>query len=538
MLTDLAHDVLNRIGYPASLPQELAGAKIIETHISVVLIGSNYVLKLKKSVAFPFVDHTVFSQRWQSAYNEVQLNRRLSDKIYLGLIPIFNSSSKLSLKDCIDIENNSEAPDSAIEVAVLMRTISQKDLFANLLEQNAVSIPQHIEPLAKRIADFHKKQRRSRQSASSPDAYFNELATLARDNISILQEHSIDYLTTSQQPLLQQVSQFTEQFLSLNSQLLKQRQLNGFIVDGHGDLRAEHVCFADNKVQIIDCIEFSDAIRTVDVLNDIAFLRMDLDFSKQTLFANSFVTSYAAHLAAGEIDQELLNFYSSYRAMVRAKVTLLHLKQLRDIQAANEARRKIDCYLSLATRYSWNITSPCLIAIGGFMGIGKSTRAEWIKGNIYGQLLSSDVIRKELFGTDVSDKTLDFGQGKYSEDANKKTYRELFDRAAKELDKGNPVIIDSSFVKHNHREEVFNIARRHGVPFVFIWCELDEAQQLQRLEKRSAKATSISDGRVALAGQQRASFEAFSSSEEQHILRINTQQLPDTCLMATVCRKL
>lgn len=539
-LTTHAQEVLDRIGYPDAVPPELRDSQIIETHISVLLIGAAYVLKLKKCVAFPFVDHTEVSQRWKSAVNEVVLNRRLSNDIYLGVIAV-SRDTPLSIADCVDVTLQSPIPAELLEVGVLMKTIDQAGVLSTLIAQDQATVEKHIFPLAKRIAEFHKAQLATHTASSSPIV---DIAQLARDNISILQENAADYLTPTQQTLIKNIANFTEKSLEKNQQLLRQRHSMGLVIDGHGDLRAEHVCYSDNEVSVIDCIEFNDEIRRVDILNDIAFLRMDLDYLKQGRLANALIAYYRQQLGEPADNAALLDFYSTYRAMVRAKIQLLRVIELQSSQKnglkqqTTAEQQKIAKYISLAHRYTLSITSPCLIAIGGLMGVGKSTLAQWLAEQTYATLLSSDVVRKQLYGSDAGDKSLDFGAKKYAKEATEHTYQQLFQIASQELSKGNPVIVDSSFIKHHHRRAIIEIAEMTGVGVVFIWCELDEQTQMQRLKARSASGTAISDGRIELASQQRESFEAFTTEEKSGILKVDTTSMPNLATLKTICQNL
>ncbi|MCB0344810.1 MAG: hypothetical protein KDD66_06825, partial [Bdellovibrionales bacterium] len=297
--------------------------KIIETHISTVVVGDRLVLKFKKPVDFGFLNHTSFSARWKSACAEVLLNSRLSRDIYLGILPIGSERSiefdeSIIEQNLLTTFNPQEPTEDCADVAVVMHRIPDDAGLDKLIEYGNIEIEHHIVPAANKIANFHLTQiKRAIRDSDSHSA----LVRACRDNFAIVNSHG-KLLCEASRSSSSLVERFTNSFLSENSALFDARINGHHVIDGHGDLRAEHVCFINDEPQVIDCLEFSSELRTVDVLNDIAFLTMDFDIRGRTDLSAAFIESYARCLNESFIP-DLFFFYEAYRAMVRAKVSLL-----------------------------------------------------------------------------------------------------------------------------------------------------------------------------------------------------------------------
>jgi aminoglycoside phosphotransferase family enzyme/predicted kinase len=541
--SEAAQALFTRIGYPQSLPIEFETAKIVETHLSVVLMGNDYVLKFKKAVSFPFVDHRNIATRWNSAVNEIVLNKRLSKDIYLGLIAIFNSATKLSIADLLKVEKELDVSKDLLDVAVLMRRIPENQMLSQLIYNEQVTVDEHIIPLSKHLAKFHNNEI-ANNVTSGTFSYFKKLTELANENVSTIRNNCQELLLEEDFKLLDFISAKSNSFLNKQEELINKREAESLIIDGHGDLRAEHVCYTSSGVSVIDCIEFSASIREVDILSDVAFLRMDFDYLQRGNLATAFIDEYADNMGEPANHPVLLNFYSAYRAMVRAKVQLLRASELaKNNTTINSAElskelKAMRNYIALASRYCWQIPSPCLIVVSGLMGVGKSTIANWIASNIYAEVLSTDAIRKEIFGANDSDKKLSFGESKYSIKATEKTYEEVQQRALNILNQGNPVIVDGSYIKQKHRLELLESVKKLNLPIVLVLCELEEEEQKRRLEARFKKGDSISDGRLELLDKQKNSAEKFSEEEVNYLVRVSTGDIRNLEILKTIISKL
>ena len=515
-----AEDLLQRIGFPESWEFNFYNARIIETHISVVILNDEIALKFKKSVKFDFLDYSSIEKRWKAAVKELSLNQRLSKGIYLGLFPVLNDVKENVICPIKNFDVQ-DIPCGLTEVAVVMQRIPEESLLSSLIEQDKVSISDHISPLSFTLSNFHKDQSANsiHKLQQSGKEHFELFEKYANENIALVQQHSRNKLTGPTSVALDVVTSYFKESLKKHRSSIEERYEKGLVVDGHGDLRAEHVAYLGSQVQFIDCIEFNDSLRFVDVLNDIAFLKMDLERLRRGDLSKAFLEQYQQHFPESS-DSETLKLYSAYRAMVRAKICLLAELQNRKSGLANSNQdHPCASYLGLASRYALGLSNQSVIAIGGGMGTGKSTLAEQIKALSNAQLLQSDVIRKELYGQSKADRSLPFGQGKYSSEANRKTYDTLFNKASFELQRGNPVILDASFSKVEYRQEITQLALKHNAKHIFVYCQLDDSETRSRLEKRATDPFAISDGRWELRQQQMENFQVPKEDENTPVFQ-------------------
>jgi aminoglycoside phosphotransferase family enzyme len=277
--------------------------ELIQTHISWIIIPADksYVLKIKKPVNFGFLDYSTLEKRKLYCQKEVELNRRLCPWVYLGVVPISKKGSDYIL----DSEEN------VCEYAVKMRYIEPQSLLINRLNNLA---EEDIKRVAHRVADFDRKVP-TRDEFGKPE--------VIKYNTDENFEQTKPFVgVTVDRETYEGIKERTERFYRDYEKLLLKRVEGGKIRDGHGDIRLEHVAFLPEGVCIFDCIEFNDRFRYGDVINDMCFLSMELDYYNKGGLAEVYEETYKELM--GEKDEEfypLLNFYKAYRAYVRGKVT-------------------------------------------------------------------------------------------------------------------------------------------------------------------------------------------------------------------------
>jgi len=282
--------------------------EVRHTHISVVFLAGHYVFKVKKPVDLGFVDFTTLEKRRYFCQEEVRLNRRLAPTIYLGVVPITRTTQGVEMEGQGDI----------VEWAVKMVRLPEKFTLEQHLLRNEIG-PVLMDVLARKIADFHKHAEFGSRIAAF--GRFDVVARNARENF----EQSAPLLgVTLSQPVLERLGTLTEQTLALIRPLIEARALRGVPREGHGDLHLEHIYYYPKQMPpgdlvIIDCVEFNERFRNADPVADMAFLVMDLCFHGRQDLAKVFAAEYFR--TSGDIEgPSLLDFYTSYRAAVRAKV--------------------------------------------------------------------------------------------------------------------------------------------------------------------------------------------------------------------------
>ena len=282
-------------------------------------------------------------------------------------------------------------------------------------------------------------------------------------------------------------------YLSLQAKLFDDRVASGRIVEGHGDLRPEHI-YLEQPPAIIDCIEFSLELRQVDIADELSFLALecrrlgDGDLGQQTL------TAYQ-ETCLDRIPGMLLAFYGSYRACVRAKVAALRAEQV-PIATRRPLVRLIHQYTDWADHSAAQLGRPSLVVVGGMMGTGKSTLASALAEVIGAQLLSTDRIRRSLLGASAS--PAGFGQDNYESAQRSRIYDDLFRCACGALDQGQSAILDGTFLRQEWRQRAYELAGRHGGVPLCVWCECPRHVALSRIRRRAFVGHSDSEAREDL----------------------------------------
>lgn len=479
--TTLIDDLLR----PDAWPWRPARVDLIETHISWVLLAGDRVLKIKRPVAFPFVDHTSLAARHRSCLDEVRLNRRLTEDVYLGVVPITRSGGRHMVG----------GDGEPVEWGTLMRRLPASGMLDALLAHHTApgDLPGR---LADRLIPFHT-------SIAAPcTGSVDELTALSTgvvaDNLAELAPFAGRPLAPVQLGL---VTQAMRRFLAGQAERLRARAASGWIRDGHGDLRAEHICLDErNTLQIFDCVEFSAALRCADVASDLAFLLMDLTRLGAAAVAEALLERY--RVADIDVPDDLLRLYWAHRALVRAKVACLRTTQDGDPGDAVEAAD----YLDLATAKALTV-QPMVIAMTGLSGTGKSAVARRLARALETALVASDVVRKELAGITGS-AAASWGEGIYTAEWTAATYTRLYDHAREAIARGQPVILDATFLDGDERARAAATARESGVPFVLVETVCDEDEVTRRLSARQASGGSPSDASLEIYRGQRAALRA------------------------------
>src|SRR4030042_2186309 len=281
-----------------------------ETHISKVFLSGKFAYKIKKPINLEFLDYTTLEKRKHFCHQEVFLNRRLSEGVYLDVTPIILDNDRYSM----------EGKGLEVEYAVKMRQLSEDATMLNRLRIGMID-SKTIEALAQKLAHFY-------ENTSSGDAsgQFGAWETIKADCEENFSQMESCTPALSRSDSFQIIRSATRSFLHRRRTLFKNRVQNHKIRDCHGDLRCDHVYFTDG-IQIIDCIEFNERFRYLDVTCDLAFLAMDLDFNGFHDISRELIHTYIE--LSGDPDlYVLLDFYKCYRAMVRAKVNYFRLLEL------------------------------------------------------------------------------------------------------------------------------------------------------------------------------------------------------------------
>lgn len=504
---------------PEFYPHPVRDVAVCETHISMVFLAGDFVYKIKKAVDLTFLDFTTLEKRRHFCTREVVLNRRLTNNVYLDVTKITQKGDRFYL----------DGDGTVVEYAVRMRKLSETYSMKQLLRAGKICHTD-IDRLAMRLYEFY--------GSDTSDGPLNMEAAFE----TIRQNCDENFKQT--QPLLgslfdddcfQSIWSRTDTFLDRQKPLFFRRMENKWFRDCHGDLRTGHIYFTDTEIQIIDCIEFNDRFRYLDVGADLAFLAMDMEFMGFSALAEKFLSAYAGYHHDPEV-YVLMNFYKCYRAMVRFKVKCIRL-QAHDVseQERSKLLEKTKKYLALSDRYADRFSKPRIWVTCGMPASGKSTLAQNLSLALNIRSINSDVVRKKIFPTPPTDpENMPFEKGMYSETATSRTYDTLFSLAEKEVLKGNSVAIDASFSREKYRKHVVSLAAQLGADIVFIECTVPDRILQERLIMRNGRNT-ISDARISHFQSFKDRFEPIKI-EAHHHLKINTDAPMNACLLKILPR--
>jgi aminoglycoside phosphotransferase family enzyme/predicted kinase len=488
---------------PDAFPHPVRDIRLVETHISWVLLAGDFVYKLRKPVNFGFLDFSTIERRRADCAAEVALNRRLCADLYLGVVDVVERA---------DGHLYLGGPGVAIEPAVKMRRLPDSGMLPNLLE-NGECDARLVQRIARQLAEFHAR------AATGPgvDEYGSLDALHANwdENFSQTQTQTQTQTRTGliDSSKRDAIRTYVNRFTADNTALLEQRMRTGRIRDGHGDLHAASVCIARRRLYLFDCIEFNRRFRCADVAADVAFLAMDLEHLGRADLAAAFVEAYVRYSGDAELPL-LMRFYKCYRAFVRGKVLALRLAEPNlDAHTAAHIVRTAKSYFDLAFAYASPLSQPVLVVTMGLPASGKTTLARALASRLGVVHLSSDVTRKHLVGLRANVRTTDaFEGGMYTRAMTRRTYTVLRRKAARWLRRGQSAVLDATYGQPSERAAVRQLARRTGALLYVIVCRADEAVVQSRLLARRADPRSTSDARPEIWPALTAAFVEPSAS--------------------------
>jgi predicted kinase len=263
-------------------------------------------------------------------------------------------------------------------------------------------------------------------------------------------------------------------------------------------LRPEHICL-EQPPQIIDCIEFSEEYRRLDVADEVCFLAMECERLGADAFAKRLIER-CQEQSQDTWPGGITEFYTAYRACVRAKVTALRAAQLAET-LREKARLESMQYLEFADRRAGETSTPLLIVVGGLMGTGKSTLASALASRLGADVLQTDAVRRQLFGTPEQNAT--YGEGVYGTAHRARVYDRLFELAARQLSDRLSIILDGTFLSAYSKERARDLAEVHGANATFLKCTCPQQTALARIARRLETGESLSDARPDLLELQR-----------------------------------
>ncbi len=301
----------------------------VETHFSWVFLTDKHVFKLKKPLRDGGVDFSTLAARRRNAEQEVKLNRRLARDVYLAVLPLTLDNHRLAIA----------GRGVVVDWLVHMRRLPAQQMLDSCLARGDWRYAE-IHALGSRLAGFFAAAPRAR---ILPRAYIARLRSECR-----LSRRA--FWCTGDRALrckAETIGRRLEAFIARRARMLSQRVEQGRVVEGHGDLRPEHVCLRPAPL-VIDCLEFRADLRWLDPLDELAFLATECERLGAAEIGPILFSRYRRR-TGDDGGSRLINFYKAVNALIRARIAILHLQELPVRDAAKWPQRAAQ-YLLIAHR--------------------------------------------------------------------------------------------------------------------------------------------------------------------------------------------
>jgi aminoglycoside phosphotransferase family enzyme/predicted kinase len=490
---------------PRNYPESTPSIEYHETHISWVFVGDRFVYKIRKPVDFGFLDFTTLDKRRFFCGQEVTLNSRLAPGVYLGVVPLYGDGDRYAFARRKGFR--------VLEYAVRMKRAPEERLLYRLIDDGQL-LYGRLEETGQVLGRFHRAA-----GAHRGDPYGRIEAIRANTEENFAQIRAA-LGATLDEVFYGNLIAYTRSFLENNRELFVRRKSGGMVREGHGDLHARHVCVVHPPI-IVDCIEFNKRFRIIDVLDDMAFLFMDLEYRGRFDLTSALAAAYFTAIPEVE-SPDLLCFYKVYRAVVRAKIEGFTSLSVDDESLRATAAIRARNYYLLARYYVEDCNrSFNPIVLMGPSGSGKSTIA---RGLIPGALvIRSDEVRKDIMGLrSGAHAYADYGEGIYSPEITARTYRTMTDRAMTAMGGGERVILDATFLRSEERAALVRESLKRGLNPFFVYCTADPATLRKRVEKRRSVGIDASDAHAKVLEEQLRIAEEPSELPFFRVMRLDT----------------
>jgi aminoglycoside phosphotransferase family enzyme len=290
-----------------------------------VFVTGNRAVKIKKAIRTGFVDLRRVTARRRNCAEEVRLNRRLSHDVYLGTRPLLADAGGR-----VSFSTGAQAVDWAVE----MRRLAPERMLDRLIADGEVRAAD-VTALVARLVAFYRDARRH---DADVEAYRERLVGSVHANR--------DELTRPEYGLpVERIERICARQLDVLAARPWLDARRGALVEGHGDLRPEHVCL-DGEPQVIDCLDFSRALRTQDAVDDLGFLALECARLGAPSIGAAILDGYR-HASGDDAPPAVVRFYQGLRACVRARLAIRHLRE--PALARNPLwRERAEAYLAIA----------------------------------------------------------------------------------------------------------------------------------------------------------------------------------------------
>jgi aminoglycoside phosphotransferase family enzyme len=254
----------------------------------------------------------------------MRLNRRLAPDVYLAMKPLtYAAHHGLQLAGDGDV----------VDWLVMMRRLPDELMLDRALGSGGPD-RRDLDRIAIRLARFYGGLPPEPLTPEERCIWLEEEIRLSRQELA-------RPAFARDKALVDRVAARLIDFLRARPEVLIERHRGGKIVEGHGDLRPEHICLAREPV-IIDCLEFSRTLRLVDPADELAFLALECAMLGAPEAGVRLQRGYET-IAGDQPPEQLLAWYTGCRALLRARLSALH--------SLEPAARPPQAWLAQADRY-------------------------------------------------------------------------------------------------------------------------------------------------------------------------------------------
>jgi hypothetical protein len=502
---DLISGLLLAQAYPHAVELPI---RVVETHVSWVLLTGPYAYKIKKPLKLSFLDYSTVNRRRSLCNEELRLNRRYAPDLYVDVAGIHDTPSGIRI--------GRQSPGD-LEYAVRMRQFETDQELGALLDAGGIDAPA-VGELGRHLARFH-----AAAAPAGSDTRFGLPDEVHRVTLNNFTELGVAPGAAQRQELLGRLRARADSLLASVHGLMAGRRRASRIRECHGDLHCANVVRWKGVLTPFDGIEFDPALRFIDVVSDVAFLSMDLGVHERADLRHALLNAWTGELGDYE-GIALLPYFECYRALVRAKVSALRAGQ--EPGGSQRQRLAVDAaarYLSWADSQSRR-AAPRLLLTCGVSGSGKTWLARQLAGRMRALHLRSDIERKRLAGLGpMADSRSAPNGGIYSAQFNAKTYERLYECARSSLIGGESVIVDAAFLQNSTRKQFLALAGELEVAVTILHCTAPESVLRKRIASRQREGHDASEADLAVLERQLSRRESLGKPESTCVIEVDTR---------------
>lgn len=459
---------IHDVGGTPPVPEPELCPRVAETHTGMVFLMGDKAYKVKKPIVTDFLDFSTVERREHACNREVALNRRLAPDSYLGV-------AHFTPPEC-----------GAAEPVIVMRRYPDEWRLATKVLRGE-PVEQDLSAVADLLVRFHATAERGGEVDAQ--AQVEAIAGRWQENVTELAKFAGGIVPGLSPDAVGEIDRLATRYIAGRALLFSSRIGERKIVDGHADLLADDIFCLSGGPALLDCLEFDDRLRYVDVVDDAAFLAMDLEFLGRPDLGEYFLQQYrkfSADAAGEDSPASLHDFYIAYRAVVRAKVDCISHTQ-GDVGAAARAQR----HLEIAHRHL-RAGAVRLILVGGGPGTGKTTLARLLAERIGAHVISTDDVRADMVARgEIAGVAGVFGKGLYTDEKVDAVYDAVLRLAQLSLSSGYNVILDGTWRDARHRDHARSLAVEAFATLIEFSCTTTLTTAVERIRSRTETTSQV-----------------------------------------------